>query len=115
MGGSFLLSYTAVGEMMPWLLSEVDFRAKHEAGLSFSWVVVVALDGFLHQRADRFGEDFNLIVDSNASLHTEFKTERVGRTVALAGADVGGDASDARQAEGRSGRGRKQVAQIVGV
>ena len=115
MGGSFLLSYTAVGEMMPWLLSEVDFRAEHEAGLSFSWVVVVALDGFLHQRADRFGEDFNLIVDSNASLHTEFKTECVGRTIALAGGDVGGDASDARQAERRSGRGREQVAQIVGV
>ncbi len=52
-GREFLLSYTAVGEMMTWLLSEVDFRAKHEAGLSFSWVVVVALDGFLHQRADR--------------------------------------------------------------
>lgn len=91
--------YTAVGEVMSRSLSEVDFRAKHEAGLSFSWVVVVALDGFLHQRADRFGEDFNLIVDSNASLHTEFKTERVGRTVAFSGGDVGGDASDARQAE----------------
>lgn len=85
--------------MMTWLLSEVDFRAEHEAGLSFSRVVVVALDGFLHQRAHWFGEDFNLIVDRNASLHTEFKTERVGRTVALSGGDVGGDASDARQAE----------------
>ena len=64
--------------MMPWLLSEVDFRAKHEAGLSFSWVVVVALDGFLHQRADRFGEDFNLIVDSNASLHSAVQDALLG-------------------------------------